>query len=133
MKQLTLILKPILRRGQIYYENNEFDKAISEFSAAISKSPKNSNYHHWLAKTYGELAESSGWLKAMRLAEKSRDSLKRAVELDPENIGALTDLMKYYQQAPVFLGGSEEKANEINIQLEALKEKQSNSHENRQN
>ncbi len=106
--------------GQIYYENDEIDKAIIEFTLAISKSPNTSRYHHWLAKSYGELAETSGWLKAMRLAEDSKESLERAVELDPENVSALTDLMKYYQEAPRFLGGSNKKAKEIGIRLENL-------------
>jgi len=117
-------------QGQIFYENGEFDAAVNEFSKAISLSPEDSRYHHWLAKTYGELAETSGWLKAMRLAENSKNSLERAVELDPENINVLTDLMKYYQEAPYFLGGSDEKAKKISIQLKELKEKKNNPFEN---
>jgi len=114
-------------QGQIFYESDEYDDAINEFTLAISKSPNNSKYHHWLAKSYGEMAESSGWLKAMRLAENSKESLLRAVELDPENISILTDLMKYYQEAPRFLGGSNKKAKEIEIRLEYLEGKKSNS------
>ena len=115
------------KQGQVLYENDEIDSAIKEFTSAISKSPNTSRYHHWLAKSYGELAEKSVWFKAMRLAEDSRESLKLAVELDPKNIAALTDLMKYYQQAPRFLGGNDEKAKEISLQLEVLKNKDSNS------
>ena len=107
-------------QGQIFYEAGEIDAAINEFTSAIGKSPNISRYHHWLAKSYGELAEISGWLKAMRLAKASKKSLKRAVQLDPENIDALTDLMKYYQEAPRFLGGSNKKAKEIRIRLENL-------------
>jgi len=114
-------------QGQVFYENGEFEAAINEFSEAISQSPGDSRYHHWLAKTYGEIAETSGWLKAIRLAGKSKDSLKRAVELDPENIRALTDLMKYYQEAPMFLGGSNKKAKEISIRLEELEKKNTHS------
>jgi len=107
-------------QGQIFYESDEIDEAIIEFTLAISKSPNNSSYHHWLAKSYGELAETSGWLKAMRLAEDSKESLERAVKLDPENVGALIDLKKYYQEAPRFLGGSDKKAKEIEIRLKIL-------------
>ncbi len=110
-------------QGQIFYENDEIDNAINEFTLAVNKSPKVSKYHHWLAKAYGELAENSGWFKAMQLAENSRDSLKRAIELDPDNIAALMDLMRFYQQAPIFLGGSDEKAKEIGIRLDILEGK----------
>lgn len=119
-------------QGQIYYENDEIDEAIIEFTLAISKSPNTSRYHHWLAKSYGELAETSGWLKAMRLAEDSKESLERAVELDPENVSALTDLMKYYQEAPRFLGGSNKKAKEIGIRLENLEREKSDSSDTQQ-
>lgn len=114
-------------QGQIFYEAGQIDAAIKEFTSAIGKSPNISRYHHWLAKSYGELAEISGWLKAMRLAKDSKKSLKRAVQLDPENIAALTDLMKYYREAPRFLGGSSKKAKEINIQLEVLERKNTQS------
>lgn len=117
-------------QGQIFYEEENFDSAADKFSKAISQSPDDSRYHHWLAKTYGELAETSGWLKAMRYAEKSKESLERAVELDPENVAALTDLMKYYKRAPGFLGGSDEKAREISKRLEKLKDKDSHSYNN---
>ena len=117
-------------QGQIFYEEEKFDAAVDKFSKAISQSPDDSRYHHWLAKTYGELAETSGWFKAMRLAEKSKESLERAVELDPENVAALTDLMKYYKQAPRFLGGSDEKAREISKRLEKLKDNDSHSFNN---
>ena len=110
-------------QGQMLYEDDNFEAAVDKFSKAISQSPDDSRYHHWLAKTYGELAETSGWLKAMRFAENAKESLERAVELGPKNIAALTDLMKYYRDAPGFLGGSDKKAEEISIRLEKLKEK----------
>ena len=49
------------RQGQILYEDEKFEAAVDKFSKAISQSPDDSRYHHWLAKTYGELAETSGW------------------------------------------------------------------------
>jgi tetratricopeptide (TPR) repeat protein len=110
-------------QGQIFYENDNFAAAEDSFSKAISQSPDDSRYHHWMAKTYGELAETSGWLKAMRFAENAKKSLERAVELDPKNAAALTDLMEYYKQAPRFLGGSDKKAEEISNRLEKLKGK----------
>ncbi len=110
-------------QGQILYGDEKFEAAVNKFSMAIKQSPDDSRYHHWLAKSYGELAETSGWLKAMRFAENAKKSLERAVELDPKNIAALTDLMKYYRDAPGFLGGSDKKAEEISIRLKILKEK----------
>jgi tetratricopeptide (TPR) repeat protein len=118
------------KQGQAFYKDGKFDAAVDEFSKAISQLPDESRYHHWLAKSYGELAETSGWLKAVRLAKNSKESLKRAVELDPENISALKDLMRYYQQAPRFLGGNSKKAKGISIRLKELKERNTHSFNN---
>jgi len=117
-------------QGQTLYGDEKFEAAVDKFSMAIKQSPDDSRYHHWLAKSYGELAETSGWLKAMRFAENAKKSLERAVELDPENIAALTDLMKYYRDAPRFLGGSDKKAEEISNRLEKLKGKNVHSFNN---
>lgn len=117
-------------QGQIFYEDDKFEAAADKFSKAIIQSPDDSRYHHWLAKTYGELAETSGWLKAMRFAGNAKKSLELAVELDPKNIAALTDLMKYYRDAPIFLGGSNKKADEISTRLEKLKDKNAHSFNN---
>jgi len=114
-------------QGQIFYEDDKFEAAADKFSKAISLSPGDSRYHHWLAKSYGELAETSSWLKAMRFAENAKNSLERAVELDSKNIAALTDLMKYYKKAPRFLGGSDKKAEEISNRLEKLKKNNAHS------
>ncbi len=114
-------------QGQNFYQDDKFEAAADSFSKAIRQSPDDSRYHHWLAKTYGELAETSGWLKAMRFAGNAKKSLERAVELDPENIAALTDLMKYYEQAPRFLGGSNKKAEEISNRLEKLRQQDTHS------
>ena len=59
----------------------------------------------------------------MGFAKNAKKSLERAVELDPKNVAALTDLMKYYKEAPGFLGGSDKKAEEISTRLKILKEK----------
>ena len=115
------------QQGQTFYEDDNFEAAENSFSKAISQSPDDSRYHHWLARTYGELAEMSGWLKAMKLAKKSKASLERAVELEPDNVAALTDLKRYYEEAPGFLGGSKKKAKAISIHLEKLKGKSAHS------
>ena len=106
--------------GKMYYETGDYDAAINSFSRAVSLAPENSGYHHWLGKSYGMLARESGLLTAYALSRKTRLELERAVELDDQNIDALTDLMEFYRQAPAFLGGGAEKADKIRIRLEEL-------------
>lgn len=106
--------------GQMHYAAGDYDAAINSFSMAITLAPDNSSYHHWLGKSYGMLAQESNLLRAYSLSRKTRRELERAVELDDQNIDALTDLMEYYRQAPAFLGGGEEKADKIRIRLDEL-------------
>ena len=108
------------RIGQYYYIAGNYEAAIKAFSGAVVAAPEISTYHHWLGRSYGQLAKKSGPFKAYSLSQKTRESLERAVELDRKNTAALSDLMKFYEQAPAFLGGGQEKAREIRKRLEEL-------------
>ncbi len=51
-------------------------------SDAISLSPNNSEYHHWLGRAYGSKAEHSNWFSSVNLAKKTHAEFQSAVELD---------------------------------------------------
>ena len=107
-------------QGQEFYQSGNYENAIRAFEKAVEIAPNNSVYHHWLGKSYGQLARQSGLIKAYDLSRKTKTELETAVELDNHNVEALADLMKYYEQAPAFLGGSKDKAEKIRLQLEEL-------------
>jgi tetratricopeptide (TPR) repeat protein len=104
--------------GQRLYAEARFTAARAAFEQAVQCQPGVSEYHHWLGRTYGRLAEHAGWFEVMRLAKQTREALERAVKLDPNNVEALSDLREYYLQAPAFLGGGQVKADRIRQQLE---------------
>ena len=106
--------------GYAHYEREEYDKAIPELESAVKLEPLNAQYHHILAKSYGREAEKVNWLKAMNFAKKTLAHLQLAVELDENNLEYLDDLMDYYREAPGFLGGNNQKADEIEKQIEML-------------
>lgn len=103
----------LFNQAQTLYDMNDYEHALPPIKQAVSLAPNQSDYHHLLAKCYGKLAENSGWFKAVSLARKTHSSLEKAVELDRNNVSALKDLMQYYRQAPGFLGGDKDKADEI--------------------
>jgi tetratricopeptide (TPR) repeat protein len=107
-------------RGKDYYYAGEYEAAIRAFTEATATAPEISAYHHWLGRSYGQLAKNSGLLRAYSLSRKTREALEHAVELDNENTEAMTDLIKYYEQAPSFLGGGQEKAEKLRNRLEEL-------------
>lgn len=106
--------------GKNYYSAGDYEAAISAFTEATVTAPDISSYHHWLGRSYGQLARNSGLFRAYNLSQKTRQALERAVELDRGNVAALTDLMEFYEQAPAFLGGGQEKAEDIRKRLAEL-------------
>ncbi len=107
-------------RGQALYAQARFEEAVAAFESAVATMPQRSDYHHWLAKAYGRLAETSGWVRAIELAKHTREALEKAVALDPQNAEAVADLLEYYKLAPKFLGGGKDKAEQLELRLKSL-------------
>ena len=99
--------------GRDYFMLGDFKKATDAFQKAFSLEPTKSEYAHWLGRTYGRRAETSNPFVAPMHASKARQFFERAVALDPANDEALNDLFDYYLQAPGFLGGGFDKAEQI--------------------
>lgn len=99
--------------GRDYYMLGDFKKASEAFEKAFALDPGNSEYAHWLAKSYGRRAEVSSPFTAAGNASKARMYFEKAVALDPGNNDALRDLFDYYLEAPGFLGGGYDKAEAI--------------------
>jgi tetratricopeptide (TPR) repeat protein len=95
--------------GRIAFEGKQYEQAATRFEQAIQLASDNSDYHRWLGRTYGQQAQHAGG-EAFFLARKVKTHLEKAVELNPDNIEARFDLLEYYLQAPVFLGGDLPKA-----------------------
>jgi len=93
-----------------YFMLEEWDRAISACERATNLDPHNSQYFMWLGRVYGEKADRAGFFSAAGLAKKVRSSFERAVELDPRNWEARTDLAEFYLEAPGIVGGGKDKA-----------------------
>lgn len=99
--------------SRAYFGLQRWDDAIVAAERAVALAPGNSEYHMWLARAYGEKADSVGpGLMAFSLARKVRQEFERAVELDASNLNARTDLAEFYLEAPSFIGGGKNKARE---------------------
>ena len=96
--------------GRIAMEERKNERAGDYFETAAKLDPKNSQYYLWLGRAYGREAQQANVLRQPGLAKKTRTAWERAIELDPENLDARSDLIQYYVQAPGFLGGSTAKA-----------------------
>jgi len=93
-----------------YFALEDWNRAESACKKAIVLDPRNSQYHLWLGRAYGEKANHANFFSAASLAGKTRDEFQRAVELDPANTDARVDLAEFYVEAPGIMGGGQDKA-----------------------
>jgi tetratricopeptide (TPR) repeat protein len=96
--------------GQNYYGRADYKKATEALEKALALDPANSDINLWLGRAYGRRAETSNPLSAPGHATRARRYFEKAVQLDPTNLEAQSDLFEYYLQAPGFLGGGLDKA-----------------------
>ena len=105
--------------GKCRFHLEDFKRAVEALEEAVAAEPGNSGYYDWLGKAWGRRAENSSFLTAPRYATRARDAFQKAVELDPRNLEAVSDLFEYYLEAPGFLGGGKDKAAQLS---ETIKE-----------
>jgi tetratricopeptide (TPR) repeat protein len=106
--------------SRLYFHLQKWDEAISNGEKAVQLDPSKSDYYLWLGRAYGEKADDVNPFTAARLAGKIRGNFEKAVQLDPKNVQARTDLAEYYVEAPGFMGGGTDKAVEQARQLAPL-------------
>ena len=108
--------------GQARFMSGDHKKAAEAFEKAVALEPRNSRYLNWLGKSYGRQAESASILTAPGLAVKARQAFEKAVASDPNNKEALNDLFEYYIDAPGFLGGGLDRADQLVAQIARIDE-----------
>jgi tetratricopeptide (TPR) repeat protein len=96
--------------GQNHYMLGEYKKATEILEKAVAAEPGNSDYELWLGRAFGRRAETASPFTAPPNANKARQHFEKAVQLNPRNLEALSDLFEYYLEAPGFMGGGLDKA-----------------------
>ncbi len=93
-----------------YYYMQRWDDAIAAAQRAVNLQPSSSDFHLWLARSYGQKAANTSYVTALRLVPKIRGEFEKAVQLNGNNSPARADLAEFYLDAPAFLGGGKDKA-----------------------
>src|SRR5262245_52346884 len=96
--------------GQNQFMLGEYKRATEAFEKAVALEPKNSEYIHWLGRSWGRRAETGNIFVQPSYASKARQFFERAIAIDPKNGEAVNDLFDFYLEAPGFLGGGIHKA-----------------------
>ncbi len=103
--------------GRDYFLMGEYKRASEALEKAAQANPDSSEIALWAGRAFGRRAETSSMLTAPGFASRARQYFEKAVQLDPRNLEALSDLFEYYLEAPGFLGGGMEKAEATAAQI----------------
>jgi tetratricopeptide (TPR) repeat protein len=104
--------------GRCFYQLGDYNRAIDALERAVMLDPSRSESHDWLGKAYGRKAEgTSNPISALSLAGKVRKEFAEAVRLNPSNLAAQRDLIRYLLNSPGLVGGGQDRADE---QIKAL-------------
>ena len=101
--------------GRCFYELRDYSRAIASFEQATALEKDRSEYHDWLGRASGRKAEDTNIFAAfssLTLARRANHEFAAAVRLDPENLEAQRDYIRFLINAPGIVGGSEERARE---------------------
>ena len=88
----------------MYYQEEDWDRAISDCEAAVKLAQGDSNFHLWLGRAYGQKAAHASIVSGYPLARKVHAEFEQAVQLDPKNAEALADLGEFDVMAPSVVG-----------------------------
>lgn len=102
------------------FESRDFAQSARLLEQLSLLQPGCAECAHLLGRAYGHMAEQATWSRAIELAKKTRLALENAVDIDPSNAPAIEDLIRYYREAPGFLGGDNAKATQLELRLRRL-------------
>jgi tetratricopeptide (TPR) repeat protein len=97
-----------------------WDQAVAACEQAVKLNGQNSDFHMWLGRALGQQASHASFLSAYGDAKHSLSEMQAAVQANPQNGPALSDLGDFYAQAPSIAGGGTDKAQQVASQLDKV-------------
>lgn len=105
-------------------DEKKIDAAVNRLEQCTGKQSPSALCHYVLGSLAGAQAMNASVFRMPSLAGKSRENLKRAVELDPQLYEAREALLQYYLVAPGIVGGGVDKAQALIAETEKLNAEQ---------
>jgi len=84
-------------------DQTAIDDAVPWLAKAVELEPDNATY---LADFGGSSMQLAGKTRSLSAANRGRDAMLKAIELNPENLQAREGIMQFYSQAPWPIGSS---------------------------
>ncbi|HUA97934.1 MAG TPA: hypothetical protein VMA34_06375 [Terracidiphilus sp.] len=105
---------------RVRFTLEQWSAAARACAIAVRLEPQNSDYRLWFGRALGEEAGVASFFSAYSLGKRSREEFEAAVQLDPRNAAALSDLGEFYADAPGIVGGGTDKAEAVAAQLDRI-------------
>ncbi len=112
LKEQPNAVKALEYLGDIYYEEENWDAAISTFEKAKTIQPSTADLHFKYGASLSKKALTVSKLKAVKYIEPIKSAFTSALQINPNHILAHFGLARFYMHVPGFLGGSNTKAKE---------------------
>jgi tetratricopeptide (TPR) repeat protein len=99
--------------GRIAFDQKKYDDAADYFEEATEHNIKSGDYFNWLGDAYANIGKDANIFTQMSVGPKAMKAWEKATKLDAKNIGARVSLVGAYLQAPAFMGGGVDNANNM--------------------
>jgi Tfp pilus assembly protein PilF len=113
-------IKTIEYLGDIASHTDDWDTAAEYYEKLKKLKPNEADYYFKYGGALGMRAQTGGKWVAIRLIGDIKESLEKAIQIDPNHIEARWAMIEYYLQLPGFIGGSEKKAQRYANELYAI-------------
>lgn len=103
--------------GKIAYQQSKLEDAEEYFEEALEQDEVNAEAHYMLGSVSMELAANASMFSAASYAATAKESLIKAIEIEPTHVDAMVSLAQFYVYAPSIVGGDIDKAEGLAMQL----------------
>lgn len=100
----------LLQESRAALEAKDAKRAVALAEQAVEADPERSELHENLGHAYATRMGEVSFMHQALISGKLRGAYERAIELDPDNLGARIGLARYFTYAPAIAGGGRSNA-----------------------
>lgn len=108
--------------GSTLIKRDQYDEAVKLLEKACKSDEADYRLYEALGEAYGMKAQNISPIKAALVMPKIKKTFKKALDLNPQALGAREGLFMFYLFAPGMAGGDEDKAAELMQEIKNINE-----------
>jgi Flp pilus assembly protein TadD len=108
------------QQGLESFKQKDYKAAVDLAEKATKADPTNPEYFSQLGIAISQRMNEVNFMQMAIMSSRLRKAFEKCVELDPNHVGGLIGLSRYYSNAPEIAGGSLEKAKEFALRVQKI-------------